>query len=223
MARQVADAPVAGEQRIPMTYEEWLAWPQCQSKPTEWVDGEVIVLPMPDEPHQDIAGFRYVLLSWYARALGLGKVILAPFEMRLSSLLSREPDIIFVAREHAGRLDGNRLDGPADLAVEIVSPDSVHRDRREKLAEYAALGVRECWVLDSRPGRYGAEFFRLMVAGRYEPVAGDADGLYRSKVRAGFWFRPEWLWREPLPDPVGLWPRIAPEAWRSAMAAVDPE
>ena len=35
MARQVADAPVAGEPHIPMTYEEWLVWPEGESWVTE--------------------------------------------------------------------------------------------------------------------------------------------------------------------------------------------
>ncbi len=223
MARQVTDAPVASEQRVPMTYEEWLAWPGSQGRVTEWVDGQVIVFDMPSKFHQDILGFLYVLLSWYVRALGLGAVIMAPFEMRLSPRRSREPDIVFVAHEHADRLDATRLDGPADLAVEIVSPDSARRDQQEKLEEYAALGVREYWVFDSRPGRQDARFYQLGPDGRYGFVPPDADGRYHSTMLPGFWLRPDWLWQEPLPEPDRLKPAIAPAVWRATLAAMEPE
>lgn len=221
MAGQVADAPVVGEQRIPMTYEEWLVWPGSQGRVTEWVDGEVIVFDMPSKLHQDILGFLYVLLSWYARALGLGAVIMAPFEMRLSPRRSREPDIVFVAREHADWLDGKRLNGPADLAVEIVSPDSAHRDQREKLAEYEAAGVGEYWVFDARPGRQDAAFYQRAADGRFVPVPPDPEGRYHSAMLPGFWLRPDWLSQEPLPDPDRLKPVIAPAVWRATLAATD--
>jgi len=235
MARQVLDRatnqdidlldpPRDREVVIPMTYEEWLAWPPAESRVTEWIDGEVIVFVPGSKLHQDIVGFLYVLLSWYARVEDLGSVIVAPFEMRLFGRVSREPDIIFVAREHAVRLaDGKRLDGAADLAIEVISPDSVTRDRRVKMAEYAAAGVREYWLFDARPGHAGSEFYRLGAEGRFEPAAVDADGRYHSSVLPGFWLRPDWLWQDPMPDPVSLLPTIAPEAWRRAFSTPDAE
>lgn len=211
---ELADAAVEGERRIPMTYEAWLRWPEAESRVTEWIDGEVTVLVPGSELHQDIVGFLYVLLSWYARAERLGKVIASPFEMRLSPRQSREPDIVFVAREHRHRLDGKRLDGPADLAIEVISPDSVTRDRRDKLAAYAAVGIPEYWLFDARPGRATAAFHRLGPDGRYAETAPDADGRYHAAVLPGFWLEPAWLWQDPMPDPDRLKGIIAPDAWR---------
>jgi len=37
-------------------------------------------------------------------------------------------------------------DGPADLAIEIVSEESRLRDRGEKFAEYEVGGVKEYWI-----------------------------------------------------------------------------
>ena len=221
MARQLADAPAVKGQRLAMTYQEWLDWEPGQHIVSKWVDGEVIVFTPPSLLHQDIIGFLFVLLSWYARAENLGRVIVAPFEMRLSSRRSRESDVVFVAREHLHRLDGKRLDGPADLAVEIVSPDSVARDRQEKLAEYAAAGVREYWLFDARPGRSVSAFYRLTDEGRFEPIAGDGAGRFHSSVLPGFWLDPAWLWQEPMPDPDRLKAVIAPDVWRRGLAAIE--
>ncbi|MEZ5301901.1 MAG: Uma2 family endonuclease [Verrucomicrobiales bacterium] len=71
----------------------------------------------------------------------------------------REPDIIFVASENLGRIKNAFLDGPADLAVEVISPESQGRDRGDKFYEYQAGGVREYWIID--PERQVAEFYRL--------------------------------------------------------------
>lgn len=54
----------------------------------------------------------------------------------------------FVAEEHLDRLQEMHLEGPADLVVEIVSPESRLRDRGEKFAEYELAGVSEYWLLD---------------------------------------------------------------------------
>ena len=108
----------------------------------------------------------------------------------------REPDLLFVAAAHLPRLQETYLDGPADLVVEIVSPESAGRDRGEKFIEYEAGGVLEYWLLD--PQRQWAEFY-LLQNGRYHLAFAGAAGEYRSTVLPGFWLRTEWLWQRPLP------------------------
>ena len=49
------------------------------------------------------------------------------------------------------------LDGPADVVVEIISPESRLRDRGEKFAEYEMGGVREYWLIDSE--RHEADWY----------------------------------------------------------------
>lgn len=114
-------------------------------------------------------------------------------------MLARQPDILVVTTESLGRLSRERLEGPADLVVEIVSRDSVRRDRHDKLHEYRRAGVREYWVVDPRPGRNRADFYRLDAAGEYELYATDEDERVASAVLPGFWLRPSWLWLESKP------------------------
>lgn len=47
------------------------------------------------------------------------------------------------------------------MIVEVISTDSVARDRETKRKEYAAAGVREYWLIESRTPFRGAEFFVL--------------------------------------------------------------
>ena len=170
----------------------------------------------PNLLHQRLVAFLETLLSWYVRRLDLGEVVQAPFEMRIRpGRSSREPDLLFVSRANAARLTLERLEGPADLVVEIVSAHSAVRDRREKFAEYQEAGVPEYWLLDARPGQRQASFFQLGSDGRYREIAPDVEGRYYSAVLPGFWLDPAWLWQDSLPDPDELKPLILAAADRA--------
>lgn len=181
--------------RLHMSYDEYRGWVD-EDAHTEWVDGEVIVFMPPKEHHQSVLGFLYSVLSQYAQLLDLGRVLIAPFEVKLRSGRSyREPDVLFVAKENLSRLSEDRLEGPPDLIVEIISADSVHRDRHTKFREYADAGIQEYWIIDPRPRRQAADFFRLNEQGEYELFATEADEKAPSQVLPGFWLKPAWLWQ----------------------------
>ena len=180
-----------------MSYAEFLDW--CDEDTlAEWVDGEVIMTSPASLAHQTLVGFLLKILGTYAEQRELGQVIAAPFQMKTGpDLPGREPDLLFIGRENLGRLESVYLDGPADLAIEVVSRGSRLRDRGEKLAEYEMGGVREYWVLD--PEEQRADFYVLAADGRYERRRTDEDGIYPSEVIAGFRLREAWLWQQPLP------------------------
>jgi Uma2 family endonuclease len=201
-----------------MTYEEFLAWAGEDTR-AEWVNGEVIVLMPPKTHHQLILVFLTHLLDGFAQVFGSGKIIASPFEMKLSAQgSSREPDLLFISRAHLSRLTEDRLDGPADLVVEIISDDSVTRDRVDKFDEYEAARIPEYWIIDPRPTRQRANFYQLDERGQYQAVPVGADGLYHSKILSGFWLRADWLWAEELPSPLWALGQIAgPEKVAEAM------
>ncbi|MEJ5251627.1 MAG: Uma2 family endonuclease [Armatimonadota bacterium] len=187
--------------RLRMSYERFLQWAD-EDVHAEWVDGEVIVFMPPKERHQDLVGFLTTLLNTYVGAFDLGTVVLAPFEMRLSpSGPSREPDILFISAENLHRLTEERVEGAADLVIEVVSQDSVRRDRQQKFAEYQSFGVREYWLVDSQTPEGRAEAFILNEQGVYEPIPVE-DGAIHSRVIPGFWLKVEWLGADTMPDPL---------------------
>jgi Uma2 family endonuclease len=186
-----------------MSYEDFLAW--CDEDTwAEWVDGEIIMVTPASERHQDIVGFLVNLLRPYVESRNLGRVLIAPFQMKLGpDLPGREPDLLYVASAHPDRLKDTYLDGPADMVIEIVSKESVNRDRGEKFVEYEAAGVSEYWLID--PIRQEAEFYRRGADNHYHPVLADDEGIYHSEVVEGFWLRVSWLWQEPLPPVLEVW------------------
>jgi Uma2 family endonuclease len=210
MAQLTTTTQPTGERRLRMTYEEFLASEISESH-AEWVDGEVTVFMPQNLQHHDIVVFLHQVLSLLLRRTGAGKALIAPFEMRLSTRSSREPDLLVVKQEHLDRLDDQRLNGPADLAVEVISPESVTRDRYEKLAEYEAAGIEEYFLIDPRRRSRVCTLYRMNNHGRYEIVPPDAAGHYRFRVLPGFWLDASWLWQDPLPDPLDALAEIAPE------------
>ena len=197
----IPDVPSRPEQRFRMTYEEYEAWVQDHYH-SEWVDGEVTRFMSATLTNQDLHQFLVRLLGSFNDLFDLGRLIYAPFQMKLRDGRSyREPDILFIANHHLDRLSDRRLDGPADLVIEIVSPDSVRRDGDEKLNEYAAAGIPEYWLFDPRPGHYQATFYRRGATGVYEPIPPDTDGRLISAVLLGFWLDPAWFWQTPPPKP----------------------
>lgn len=177
-----------------MTYAEFLAWAD-EDTLAEWVDGEVVMSSPASDRHQDIMGFLTSVLRIFTEQHDLGVVRCAPFQMKLER--GREPDILFVSSEHLEQLRTAYLDGPADLVVEIISLESVDRDRGTKFVEYEAAGIPEYWLID--PLRKWAEFYQLNKEGRYTPAFVGHQDVYQAAAIPGFWLRVEWLWQTPLP------------------------
>ncbi len=193
LRRRVIATVQPGDRPRRMSYEEFLAWAD-EDTYAEWVNGEVIMHSPASDQHQDISRFLTAVLSAVTESYHLGIIRPAPFQMRLARS-GREPDLLFLAYEHLERRKGTYLDGPADLVIEIMSPESAARDRGEKFFEYTEAGIPEYWLID--PLREQAEFYQMDAGGRYQPAPPDAEGIYHSKVLPGFWLRVDWLWRLP--------------------------
>jgi len=181
------------EQRLRMSYDEYLTW-TGEDIHAEWVNGEVIVHMPPKPRHQQAVAFLLRLIGQFIELYQLGRLLPAPLEMRATPEgPAREPDLLFIAQGHLERLTETRLSGPADLVVEVISDDSVARDRADKFYEYQAAGVTEYWIIDPRPGLERVDFYVRDNTGRYRPVLVDPEGRYHSTVLAGFWFQVDWV------------------------------
>jgi Uma2 family endonuclease len=104
---------------------------------------------MPTQSHQFIALFLYRMLWTFVTGRQLGVVLGAPMRVRIEPRKYREPDILFMAAEHA-HLRGEQYWSGADLVMEVVSPDDPDRDYNKKRQDYAQVGVAEYWIVDPR-------------------------------------------------------------------------
>lgn len=180
-----------------LTYEEFLAWESGENH-VEWVDGKVVFMSPVSREHATVSQFLQQLISCFVAIRRMGEVYADPFQMKTGPRLpGRAPDLLFVTNENLGRLKPNHLDGPADLVVEVISPESRGRDRGEKFYEYEEGGVREYWLID--PTRMKAEFFRRGDDGYFHPLALGANERFESALLPGLWLQLDWLWQRPPP------------------------
>jgi len=186
---------------VRLAYEEFLT--QYDGTHAEWQDGEVISMSPVSRRHQDIGAFFLLLLGFYVEYKSLGKILYSQFQMRLrTQKTGREPDILFVATQNLARVQPNYLDGPADLAIEIISPESIRRDRDTKFREYQQAGVGEYWLID--PLIQTANFYQLNAEGCCQDTPPDAEGRYVCRALPGLWIAPGRLWQTPLPPTLGV-------------------
>lgn len=181
------------------TFQSFIQWVD-EDTSAEWEDGEVFFMSPASLQHQLLVGFLSALLRFYAEHHNLGIVLSAPFKLKLAHY-APEPDIIFVSQPNAGRIRNNFVDGPADLVIEITSPESRERDRIKKFKAYENAGIPEYWLID--PEEMTVEFYRLSQ-GRFYLNTPEEDGWYSAQGLPGFQLRVAWLFHTPLPKLVDV-------------------
>jgi Uma2 family endonuclease len=119
--------------------------------PVELSQGRLEVLPMPTTPHQLLTAYLYGLLLAFAAGRDLGTVLFSGTRVRLWPGEIREPDVVFMLKEHADRVRIKFWKG-ADLVMEVVSGGAKDRKRdlKDKRQEYARAGIPEYWIVDPR-------------------------------------------------------------------------
>jgi Uma2 family endonuclease len=140
----------------------------------ELVYGVVREPPAPRYGHQSQLTRLASLLIAHVEGYDLGDVCVAPVDVVLDEdkSLVVQPDIIFVARERL-HIIRERVWGPPDLVVEVLSPRTAHRDRTTKLDWYRRYGVAECWLVDTK--RRSVDVIGLRPAPeRHSRFSGDA-------------------------------------------------
>lgn len=151
--------------QVQWTEEDYFALPET-NRYAELSEGRLIVPPHPPHSHQQALKNLFVRLHPFVQTRDLGIVQVAPLSVRLWPGKIREPDILFVAKEHADRIE-EQVYGIPDLVVEVISPGTRRTDRLEKFFEYARAGVGEYWIVD--PDEQSIEIYSLRE-GAYTPL-----------------------------------------------------
>jgi Uma2 family endonuclease len=130
-----------------VTYEEWLRMPEVTDAIEEVVNGEIRIMPPAKWKHHRIVELttrelqRQIDPARYSFATGSFGLII-----RKEPLTSRVPDLAVFELATLVEQDGYIHSAP-QLLVEVLSPANTRREREEKLADYASIGVPEVWVI----------------------------------------------------------------------------
>lgn len=187
----------------------------------EWIDGTVIKLSPIHMNHDKLSRFLAFLIEAYLEERPVGQLRQAPFVMRLpfeafddnateddkpkTKYSRREPDLQLILNDNPNTLTPTFMDGPADIAIEIVSPESRERDYAEKLFQYEQGGVSEYWVID--PIREACRFYHLDARQAYVLQA-DVE-IYTTSRLPDFQLHVPTLWQSELPKPSQIMQIVA--------------
>jgi Uma2 family endonuclease len=165
----------------------------------EVLGGELIVSPSLSDRHQTVLTELMLAVGPFIREQRLGKMFPAPFDVYFDERNSFQPDLVIVLRQNLRRIHRNRIVGPPDLIMEIISPSSRVTDRVKKAAAYARFGVSEYWLVDPDTETIlGQE----LHGDHYVPIP-LSDGSIRSNILEGLaidprsiFVEPEWMYEE---------------------------
>jgi Uma2 family endonuclease len=133
----------------------------------ELVEGEVAVSPSPASRHSFTINKLAQLIMNHIDLEALGGEFYTDVDTILNEFNVRRPDILYFSEGRTHLVGENAMQGPPDLAVEVVSPSSVEIDRRDKFLQYAAAGIAFYWIVD--PQHKTLEAWRL-EGRQYLPV-----------------------------------------------------
>ncbi len=154
------------------TLEEFWALPDPPDhSKLELIAGVLYMSPPPEYTHDNIVKRLIRLLTLELARLGNKGSLYAPrAAIWTSDRTYLEPDLFYVSAETEGRLDPEHRT-TADLVIEVISPGSAIYDRNTKADTYAALGVKELWLVDETE----SVEVRTLAGGRY------AEGTVMAK------------------------------------------
>lgn len=175
MSQAVARRRRPESRRNLMTLYEYFQTPETVL-PQELIHGVVRVAESPSPIHQHIVGNLFILLHSHLIRYSLGKAWLAPLDVILDAdaPLVVQPDL-FVILSGGAAVVQDRVYGPPDLVIEVLSPRPRIGELAERLEWFRDYGVREVWLVHQLTGyvnvlRYGNRRLVSEMSHRREEV-----------------------------------------------------
>ena len=167
------------------TYRDYLTWPEDER--WEIIGGDAYAMtPAPSIRHQAISLYLSTQFGNFFKGSGC-KPFPAPTDVVFDAQNVVQPDLLVVCDK--SKITENNIQGAPDLIIEILSPSTALKDKREKKALYERFGVREYLIV------YPAE----ELVGRFAL----SDGSYGTEEVFG--------WDEALP--LAIFPDLRLNLW----------
>jgi Uma2 family endonuclease len=171
-----------------------------ENEKADLLDGVIYVASPESTDDNQLRGWLYSAMSEFAEETDQGECYYSRVAFRITDKRGPEPDVAFVSKQRLHIVEKGFVDGAPDIAVEIVSPDSVERDYDLKRSIYEAAGVQEYWIID--PDERRATFLRRQGE-RFVEVKPTND-RFESQVLRGFYLKVEWLWSKERPSIMAI-------------------
>ncbi|MFI9492474.1 Uma2 family endonuclease, partial [Streptomyces halstedii] len=147
---------------------------------TELIDGSLVFMSPQTVFHERAIDY----LKWQLQSLApLDLEVFREFTIDVDFQNRPEPDVVVVRADAVESLRQTRF--PAEsvlLAVEVVSDESVTRDRETKPVKYARARIPHYWRVENQDGRAVVYVFEL------EPATGayTSTGIFHDRMKGRF-------------------------------------
>ncbi len=144
---------------------------------TELIDGSLVFVSPQTLFHSRAVDF----FNWQIQSLvPAGLEVVREFTIDIDRRNRPEPDVVVVDEEVVAGPELTRF--PASsvrLAIEVVSPESVDRDRETKPLKYARAGIPHFWRVENKEGRAVVYVYEL------DPATGAyvATGIFHDRLK----------------------------------------
>ena len=126
----------------------------------EVLEGNLINEPSPNVLHQRVSRrLQRLLEDYFWEQDPEGEIFSAPLDVTIDKINILQPDLLYISGKKQHLIKKNRIDGPPQLVVEIISPYSVSRDRVQKTKIYQQAEVKHYWIIN--PNKKIFECFAL--------------------------------------------------------------
>lgn len=167
----------------------------------EWINGVVIDMSPVSTWYGQNSFLEFLFACLLDQTTG-GTVHRDPAVMRAKpELPARQPDLQVILPDRTHFIQESQVADPANLVVEIASPESSRRDRGDKHEEYEQGGVDEYWIVD--PQRKEA-LFHVRGTDDLFHLTLPVDGIYTSTVLPKLKLQVDLLWQDKLPTPTEI-------------------
>ena len=158
----------------------------------ELVNGEIAVSPSPIPDHSFVVLTLSRILGDHIEENDLGQLF-GDVDTIFGEHDVRRPDILYFAKGRLHLIGDKAMEGPPDLAVEVLSPSSVTTDRKDKFKLYAAGKVKYYWIVD--PKQRTIEAYRLAAANTLAACGGSGSDVVQLPPFADLKIPLGKLWR----------------------------
>ena len=169
------------------TLEEFWELPEAPDhSKIELIAGVLYMTPPPEKPHgKAVSRINRFLHDHLIKISDQGTLYTPRAGISVTPSTWLEPDLFYVSAETEAQSTG-RYHTTADLVVEVISPGSAIYDRNTKADTYAALGVKELWLVDEFSGIVE---MRVLKGDSYESHIFKREDRVVSTVLPGFGFK----------------------------------
>lgn len=163
----------------PLTFDEFIDFEHGDElNEYELVDGRLVLMPEPDDWHEEILEFLSFMFELQYRRFKLKYSVRKRNALMIENAGGRRPDIAVIERPETRREERKPgIRTIPQMIVEIAS-GNWSADLVDKQEEYEALGVLEYWIVDYR-GRIPAKYCQR-GKGKKVIVLTLEDGVYRK-------------------------------------------